>query len=238
MTIQYFIKIQEDRINEVRTHLHQEWQKEVVDIYTEELGTMKKSKRNAYLFFEANATLMSNLLRSLINDSLVQYNQFFQRFDKRNDVLRTPEQIVQSDELESPIEDVFLVVKLKYEQNKIEFADNLFQLIKPELLRLIEEIQKCSMNFPRPENNIARSEKQNLWILPTDDENYQKVYQNIDSILDQNLNNVLESLEIYEQYSYLLKESEKTQVWSQQPHSRNDYIQEFQKYNSLYVEVN
>ena len=33
MTIQYFIKIQEDRINEVRTHLHQEWQKEVVDIY-------------------------------------------------------------------------------------------------------------------------------------------------------------------------------------------------------------
>jgi hypothetical protein len=49
-----------------------------------------------------------------------------------------------ADELESPIEDVFLVVKLKYDGGSIEFADDLLKTIKTELLRLLSEIQKCS----------------------------------------------------------------------------------------------
>jgi hypothetical protein len=34
------------------------------------------------MFFEANATLMSNQLRKLIEESLFQYKEFFNRFKK------------------------------------------------------------------------------------------------------------------------------------------------------------
>jgi len=34
------------------------------------------------MFFEANATLMSNQLRKLIEESLYQYKEFFNRFKK------------------------------------------------------------------------------------------------------------------------------------------------------------
>lgn len=40
------------------------------------------------LFFESTATLMSNLLRTQINESLISYRNFFKRFDKK--ILRTP----------------------------------------------------------------------------------------------------------------------------------------------------
>ena len=77
---------------------------------------MNRSKRHALLFFESTATLMSNLLRTLINESLTQYNSFFRRFDKRTSRLRNPREIVENEEdLEQPIEDVFLIVKLKYD---------------------------------------------------------------------------------------------------------------------------
>lgn len=42
--------------------------------------------------------------------------------------------------MDLPIEDVFLIVKLKYDLGRIEFSDPLFTLIKVELLRLVEEI--------------------------------------------------------------------------------------------------
>lgn len=166
MTIQYFIKVQEDRINEVKTHLHQEWHKEVVDLYQKELAVANRSKRHALLFFESTATLMSNLLRTQINESLATFRNFFARFDKRRSKLRAPMEVMQTDEdFEIPIEDVFLTVKLKQDGSRIEFADTLSS-IKGEILKLIDEIHRCSQNFPRPENNIARSEKQKLWEIP------------------------------------------------------------------------
>lgn len=106
------------------------------------------------------------------------------------------------------------MVKLKYDQGKIEFSDPLFSLIKSELLRLVEEIQKCSQNFPRPENNIARSEKINLWSLPADDQNFVHMKENIEAILDENLKNVEGCLEIFEKFAYLLKEVDKAVAWA------------------------
>jgi len=58
--------------------------------------------------------------------------------------LRTPTEVVACDEdFDRPIEDVFLTVKLKHDGTKIEFADGL-NTIKAEILKLIDEIHKCS----------------------------------------------------------------------------------------------
>lgn len=45
---------------------------------------MGKNKRQAIIFFEANATLMANQLRRLIEESLILYKEFFERFYKQN----------------------------------------------------------------------------------------------------------------------------------------------------------
>lgn len=60
---------------------------------------MNRSKKHALLFFESTATLMSNLLRTLINQSLGQYDTFIKRFDKRTGLLRTPKEIVDSEDV-------------------------------------------------------------------------------------------------------------------------------------------
>ena len=46
----------------------------MVEIYTKELEVANRSKKHAMRFFESTATLMSNLLRQLINESLNQFN--------------------------------------------------------------------------------------------------------------------------------------------------------------------
>ena len=43
---------------------------------------MNKNKKQALIFFEANATLMSNQIRQLAISSLEQFRTFFQRFKK------------------------------------------------------------------------------------------------------------------------------------------------------------
>lgn len=95
MPIQIFVLLQEERINEVKATLENEWIKELMDIYQEELATMGKNKRQAIIFFEANATLMSNQLRKLIEESLLMYKAFFDRFSKP-DVL-TPMEVIMNE---------------------------------------------------------------------------------------------------------------------------------------------
>ena len=72
----------------------------------------------------------------------------------------------------------------------IEFADDLEEKIKGEILKVIDKIMLDTHNFPRPENNIARSEKSKLWDIPEDDEIFTKVRNEVEVILTRNLENV------------------------------------------------
>ena len=96
--------------------------------------------------------------------------------------------------------------------------------IKNGILKLIDDIYKCSENFQRPENTISRSEKTSLWKIPEDDDTFVSTYKTINEILDINLKNVESTLEIYEKYSYLLKETEKATSWASVARTRNEFI--------------
>jgi hypothetical protein len=65
------------------------------------------------IFFEANAAMMSNQIRSLAISSLEQFRTFFMRFKKPS--YRSADDVVAMDkDLEDiRIEDVFLTVKLQ-----------------------------------------------------------------------------------------------------------------------------
>lgn len=93
---------------------------------------------------------MSNQIRLLVKDSLLLYREFFERFNQHNQ--KTPKEIVELEmDCNNPIEDVFLHVKIFYEQNKLIFVDDLYEIIKPDLLKVIDNIVKTTLNFARPE---------------------------------------------------------------------------------------
>lgn len=66
-----------------------------------------------------------------------------------------------------------------------------------------------SRSFPRAENHIARSDKTALWDIPNDDETYVNVKEEVEEILNDNMNNIAEVIEIYDQFAYLLQEKQK-----------------------------
>lgn len=80
---------------------------------------MNKNKKQAMIFFEANAAMMSNQIRSLAISSLEQFRTFFMRFKKGD--YRSAEEVVDMDKnLDNiKIEDVFLTVKLQDQEDSI-----------------------------------------------------------------------------------------------------------------------
>ena len=56
---------------------------------------------------------------------------------------------------------------------------------------MIDEVYRCTLNFPRPENTIARSSKTYIWQIPEDDEIVLKVKDEIDKIINMNIQNTL-----------------------------------------------
>ena len=237
MTIQYYIKIQEDRINEVKTSLSTEWlKKEVAEIYHDELKQMKKNKKQAMIFFESNATMMSNQIRGLVIDSLLNYRDFFRRFKKKQQ--KVPEEVVKMEkDPKGGIEEVFLVIKLKDEDQMISFTDGL-DFIKQELLKLIKIVVETSHNIPRPENSWSRSDKTCLSKVPLDDQVVIELSQEIEEIIEMNIKNIENVVKIYNEYAFLLKEMEKVQEFCAQKHERKDFQLEIQKYQKIIEEVN
>jgi len=114
------------------------------------------------------------------------------------------------------IEDVFLHVKLTAEESthQIMFVDDLMEVIKKDLLRVVDDIVKTTHAFPRAENHIARSDKTQLWDIPLEDEVYVAVKEEVEGILDKNLRNVSKVTAIYQKFAYLLTEREKVEAWT------------------------
>lgn len=236
MTIQYYIKIQEDRINEVKTSLSTEWlKKEVTDIYHEELSQMKKNKKQAMIFFESNATMMSNQIRGLVIDSILNYRDFFRRFKQKKQ--KTPEEVVQFEkDPKGEIEEVFLVIKLKDEDQIISFTDPL-DYIKQELLKLIKMVVETSHNIPRPENSWSRSDKTCLSKVPLNDQVVIEVTEEIEEIIDENIKNIENVVKIYNKFAFLLKEMDKVIEFCSQKHEIIEFKAIILKYQKIIDEV-
>jgi dynein heavy chain len=78
-----------------------------------------------------------------VTDSLILYKEFFGRFDKSK--LLTPTEIIEREkDCRQPIEDVFLHVKLVDEDGHVVFSDELFEIIKKDLSRIIDDIVKTT----------------------------------------------------------------------------------------------
>lgn len=61
-------------------------------------------------------------------------------------------------------------VKLIDEDNHIVFSDGLYETIKKDLTKIIDDIVKTTQGFTRPENVITRNESVTLCDIPFTDE--------------------------------------------------------------------
>ena len=65
---------------------------------------------------------------------------------------------------------------------------------------MINDIVAQSENIQRPENQITKTEKENLWSVLQEDETVLGAIDEIETIIDENLNPIVKSLEVYESY--------------------------------------
>mmetsp|Transcript_23930 Transcript_23930/g.20947 ORF Transcript_23930/g.20947 Transcript_23930/m.20947 type:complete len:356 (+) Transcript_23930:114-1181(+) len=196
------------------------------------------NKKQAYIFFESNATLMDNQLRNLITDSIVAYREFFKRFEKEKSEYKFPQQIIENEkDFRKDIEDVFLVVKMICQDRSVIFGDSL-SYIRSELLKIIDNIVDVSRKFQRAENSIARSEKTDLWPVSLEDEVIQNCFKDIENIIQHNIDAISHVTEIFDKYIFLLREDEVVDRFiSNNTRTRKEYQDEINKYEKTYEAI-
>lgn len=197
-----FVKLQNKTLFDAKNALVTTWMKNVQDIYKTEINQM--NKKQAYVFFEANATLMSNQLRKLITESVLKYRDFFKRFQKGEGEHKAPQEVIEEEKDHTKtLEDVFLAVRMIFHENTVMFANSLSE-IRQELLRIIENIVNVSDKFSRAEVNIARNDKTQLWPMTLEDEVIQNVFMEVDDIINNNCNAAAKVTEVFDKYIFLL----------------------------------
>lgn len=121
-------------------------------------------------------TLMSNLLREIIESSMGRYLGFFQQFECER--YSSVGEILGDESVKS----TFLSVKIKDEGGSIVFAESLNDHVKSELLGLLEQMIGESREFPS-----ASIKNTFLWEITNQDQVYKAHYQQISLIIDANL---------------------------------------------------
>lgn len=234
--IEDFVKLQNKTLADVKNALVSEWVKNVQKIYKSEINQM--NKKQAYIFFEANATLMSNQIRKLITDSVLAYRDFFRRFQKPTGAYKLPQKIIEEEkDYHNSIEDVFLVVRMIFNEGAVAFANALGD-IRQDLLRIIENIVNVSDKFSRAEINIARSEKVHLWPMTLEDELIQDVFKEVDEIINNNLAVISKVTQVFDNYIFLLTEEERVQQFIAKEPTREEFRAEIKKYMDAFDSVN
>jgi hypothetical protein len=96
-------------MSKIKGLLSSDWNKSAVDILREELENLDKDQ--AKNFFESVATLMSNQVRELVEQSVNAYVKFIQTFKKGS--YPKPDEIIEREyDADSPFEDNFILLKL------------------------------------------------------------------------------------------------------------------------------
>lgn len=197
----------------------------------EEILNLDKDQQGR--FFESAATLMANQVRELIEQSVHHYVEFIQRYKK--DKYPTPQEIMQREyDPDTPFEENFICIKLDIEGTDIIFADDLEDRVQQELEHIIDDIVKQSHNLPRPENTIAHGDKMHLWVVPEDDEVMEEAKKTVSRTIEENRKVVEQALYVYEDYMWILHETEKLEEFLAK---ENPQREEYQARINLYSDT-
>ncbi len=112
---------------------------------------------------------------------------------------------MEKSENQEKLEKSFLVLKLKEENGKIIY-ENEISYIKKELIEILKEGIKSSENIPRPENFFYRSDKNILKIIDMDEEFVQNSIGELQKILEGNFSELERASIVFDKFKHLFSE--------------------------------
>lgn len=110
-------------------------------------------------FYDANAILLSGLIRKFIEDGIEEYTRFLTSFAEKE--ILPFQRIIEgekSDPLGCPAERAFLILYVTEENGKPVIVGNL-QAMRESLLKVLDEIARVSTSISRPECLAGQSPK-------------------------------------------------------------------------------
>lgn len=222
-----FIKRQTSTIDAVRSQLNSQWTKKAVDILRQELENLDKDQTGT--FFDSVAALMSNQVRELTTKSINEYVEFFRQFKRADGKYPTPQEIVMRDyEPDTPFEKTFITLKLeivgKDSAREIRFEKELSD-VRNKLVEIIDIMVERINNIPRADTQIANSSKTKLWDIERSDVIVVRAKDEITQIVNENVEVAAKALDIYRDFLFLLKESDKIHEFLEKKEYNRDIFQ-------------
>ena len=223
-----FSENQKNQIEEEKNLVNEEWRKYVENILKEN----KIYKDQLIIYFKSISGLMSSELRKLIIGSIHQYYVFIKQFKQEKYI--TAKEIFDSQFNPNTIfQKSFIEVELKEHPSgeKFTFSDELTDL-HTTLTDIIKEIIECSKGVERPDNMfIKNAEKHsNLWEVPFEDQEVTEMYNEIDSIINENLEVIAQVTDLYKPFEFVMKEKEEIEKFIAGSPKREDFKKRIQTY--------
>ena len=223
-----FSENQKNQIEEEKNLVNEKWKKYVENILKEN----KIYKDQLIIYFKSISGLMSSELRKLIIGSIHQYYEFIKQF--KQDKYLTAKEIFDSQfNPDTIFQKSFIEVELKESQNgeKFAFSDELTEL-HTALTNVIKDIIDCSKGVERPDNMfIKNAEKHsNLWEVPFEDQEVTEMFNEIDTIIGENLEVISQVTDLYQPFEFVMKEKEEIEKFIESNPKREDFKKRIQTY--------
>ena len=223
-----FSENQKNQIEEEKNLVNEKWRKSVEDILKEN----KIYKDQLIIYFKSISGLMSSELRKLIIGSIHQYYTYIKQF-KQEKYLTAKEIFDSQFNPDTIFQKSFIEVELKEHPSgeKFTFSDELEDL-HSTLTNVVKEIIECSKGVERPDNMfIKNAEKHsNLWEVPFEDQKVTEMFNEIDTIIGENLDIIAQVTELYKPFEFVMKEKEDIETFIASSPKREDFKKRIQAY--------
>ena len=223
-----FSENQKNQIEEEKNLVNEKWRKSVEDILKEN----KIYKDQLIIYFKSISGLMSSELRKLIIGSIHQYYTYIKQF-KQEKYLTAKEIFDSQFNPDTIFQKSFIEVELKEHPSgeKFTFSDELEDL-HSTLTNVVKEIIECSKGVERPDNMfIKNAEKHsNLWEVPFEDQKVTEMFNEIDTIIGENLDVIAQVTELYKPFEFVMKEKEDIETFIASSPKREDFKKRIQTY--------
>jgi hypothetical protein len=92
--------------------------------------------------------------------------------------------------------------------------------------------------LPRPEHQIARSDKMHLWDVDKEDEIVKNAKIEVQGILKENLNTVEKAIDIYDEFLFIFKEKHRVEeLIKKEVISRDEFVEEIIKFDETVKKI-
>ena len=216
-----FMENQKNQIEEEKGLVNENWRKYVENVLKEN----KIYKDQLIIYFKSISGLMSSELRKLIIGSIHQYYLFIKQF-KQEKYLTAKEIFDSQFNPDTIFQKSFIEVELKEHPSgeKFTFSDELDDL-HASLTNVIKDIIECSKGVERPDNMFIKNPEKhsNLWNVPLDDEEVKNMYDEIDTIISENLKVIEKVTDLYKPFEFVMKEKEDIEKFIASSPKREDF---------------